>query len=281
MHQMAAVKPASRRSAFAMTLVAALGAASLIAATPAAAQTNVDCGRQNLQTAINNAHDGATLAVHGTCVGTFFINDKSLHLVGVGGAVLDAREQGTTVLIAGRENDRVTISHLTLAGGWPGLFNGGSNTTVSDVTVRNNPGGGIDNFHGTMRVTEATVRDNSAVWGAGIQNWSGTLSVTNSTVHHNTALSTGGGGGGIANVLEGRLRLDNVTVHDNTSAGVGGGLWQQNGGTTLLTRSTVRRNSARNGGGIFNTSGTVTLQRSQVIANSPNNCVGAVPGCSG
>jgi len=51
-----------------------------------------------------------------------------------------------------------------------------------------------------------------------------------------------------------------------------------------LTDSFVTGNSARHaGGGIFNSFGTVTLNRTIVANNSPDNCrpTGSVPGCSG
>ena len=60
------------------------------------------------------------------------------------------------------------------------------------------------------------------------------------------------------------------------------------GGTphVTLTHSDVTHNTASvpgGGGGIFNGGGTVTLDKSHVHGNNPNNCAppASVPGCKG
>jgi hypothetical protein len=45
----------------------------------------------------------------------------------------------------------------------------------------------------------------------------------------------------------------------------------------------VTGNTAAHGGGIFNNGGTVTLAKTPVTGNTPDNCEppGTVPGCTG
>ncbi len=54
------------------------------------------------------------------------------------------------------------------------------------------------------------------------------------------------------------------------------------GGDVTLTHSEVRNNSAAHGGGIFSTSGTVTLSDSKVTDNQVDNCepTNSIAGCT-
>jgi nitrous oxidase accessory protein NosD len=62
----------------------------------AAASTAVNCATDSLQTAINNAADGATLGVTGWCQGNFDIV-KDVTIVGTPGAVLSADDSGNVM----------------------------------------------------------------------------------------------------------------------------------------------------------------------------------------
>jgi hypothetical protein len=87
-----------------------------------------------------------------------------------------------------------------------------------------------------------------------------------------------------------------VTVANNTTQvnvgpiGVlGGGLYDT--GRALITYSVVRANFALNnagngnsaGGGVFNAAGTVTVRRSLINRNVPDNCAppNTIAGCTG
>ena len=70
-------------------------------------------------------------------------------------------------------------------------------------------------------------------------------------------------GGGIVN--QGALRLVGVEVSDNVAQNVGGGIHQFSSGATLTMRnSTVRRNTARYGAGMF-TSEPTTLEAGSIV----------------
>jgi hypothetical protein len=159
-----------------------------------------------------------------------------------------------------------------------GIANGGvavlNNSEVDNNTAEFTSGGGIVN-HGTMTLNKSEVNGNVAAGtgviasGGGIVNANGppgspdsVLNVNNTSVDNNRA---GGDGGGIANgiPLPGPMPL--------------------RGGAVNLNHSEVTGNSAAHGGGIFNNAGTVTLSKTTITGNTPDNCEppGAVPGCTG
>lgn len=77
-------------------------------------------------------------------------------------------------------------------------------------------------------------------------------------------------GGGIYNERGGTLMLTNITVSGNSSnqgGGTGGGIY--NAGTLTIENSTISGNSAGAGGGIYS-HGTLTLTNSTVFGNSSN-----------
>ncbi|MEV6025221.1 hypothetical protein [Streptomyces sp. NPDC052036] len=292
------------------------GAAGLAAVAPAVAaqHTVVDCDATPtaLQPAITAASPGDTLLVRGTCTGPFTIG-KDLTLGGLGRAVLDGNQAGSTVTVGSGAQvhlDGLTITHgrAALLGG--GIDNQGTLTvigsTVRDNTAPSGPGGGIHN-QGTLTVIGSTVRGNHALGAGGGINNNGSLTVrdsgvsgnsgdngggifnylagqtgtvTRSAVHDNTARVNGGGG--IVNA-QGQVTVSDSAVYGNTAPS-GGGIW--NGGTLTVTRSAVVHNTATggtgHGGGIYEAGGTVTLHRSAVGANTPDNCApGSIPGCTG
>ncbi|MEU6512795.1 hypothetical protein [Streptomyces sp. NPDC046978] len=302
------------------TVPATVGAVTLagVNATAAEAYTPVDCRStpSALRTAIAAAAPGATLSVRGRCVGPFTIG-KSLTVVGRGQAVLDGNHTGTTVTIGGAAHVRLT--RLTVTGGQGsrggGILNTDGTLTVSRSTVTgnasNSTGGGIRN-QGTLTVELTSVHHNTArTLGGGLDNVgpSGRLTVVRSTVHHNTAATVNGGGifndatarvdfsvisdntapvgsgGGIRDTgADGRLTLNGTLVRDNRAAGAGGGVSVGARATATLNDSQVRNNSAGTaGGGIDVGGGAVTVNRTRVAGNVPNDCAptGAVPGCIG
>ncbi|MFE4918378.1 hypothetical protein [Streptomyces sp. NPDC056661] len=292
------------------------GAAGLVGVAPAAAaqETVVDCGANPnaLQPAITAASPGDTLRVKGTCTGPFTIG-KDLALRGVGRAVLDGNQAGSTVTVG--SGAQVHLDCLTLTHGKAALFGGGINnqgtltvsgSTVRDSTAPSGPGGGIHN-QGTLTVIRSTVRDNYSLGAGGGINNNGSLTVrgsdvfgnsgdngggiftylagqtarvTHTAVHDNTARATGGGGIGNG---QGQVAVSDSAVYGNTAPS-GGGIWS--GGTLAVTRSAVLRNTATggpgSGGGIYKSGGTVTLDQSVVRDNTPDNCAppGSVPGCT-
>jgi nitrous oxidase accessory protein NosD len=266
-------------------IIAALQFAS---AASGAAATAVRCSTTSLQTAIDSADPGATLAVSGTCLGNFTI-DKDLTLHGQGGAVLDGRHGGTTLTVA--PGATVLLAGLTITDGTAGQGGGINNSgslMLNDSTVSNNAGDSGGGIYNTAALTlrDTTVSDNSAVYsGGGIFSCCGYDLVTlkDSTIDDNTA----GAGGGVFNLLDYAALID-TTVSGNTATLEGGGIVNNAGGVTLVD-TTVRDNTAGSGssgsygGGIYTFSGSVSVTESSVSDNSPYNCapLGAVDGCTG
>jgi hypothetical protein len=224
---------------------------------------------------------------------------------GIGGI----NNQGT-LTVAGS-----TVSGNTASNGPGGGINNAVNATlvVSVSTVRDNyslgAGGGINN-NGSLTVRDSHLFGNSADNCGGIDSTGigVTASVGQSSVHDNIARVADGGGicdsstltlsgssvyGNTAGFGAGLYDNDGTdsvirsTVTRNTASDQGGGIYNVNGGTMALTRSAVEGNTADggpgSGGGVYNASATVTLDRSWARKNDPDNCApsGSVPGCFG
>jgi len=291
-----------------------LAGVAFVAAAPrvsGATVVTVNCSTTDLQTAIDNAAPGATVAFIGTCFGSYTI-DQSLTLHGLGTAVLDGQQDGTTLTIdAGAI---VNLVGLTItdgnaggtAGNGGGIDNSGTltlnQTTVSNSTAGNFGGGIYNNSDAVLTLKNSRVSGNSSsVFGGGIYN-ENTMAIVGSSISNNNAQLGGGGvfsgfgfspvmfknaiisgntatagsGGGIFNILD-SATLQNSTVSGNTAALVGGGI-NNNAGTTTVDDSLVIDNTAQQGeggsfgGGVFTFSGTVPLTNSTVSGNTPDNC---------
>ena len=255
-------------------------------ATPAVAigaTTDVDCGSgADLQAAIDAASPGDTLAISGTCVGSFTVG-KELNLHGMGSDPTIAGGPTSTdqVLIA----PEGTVSRLTISGGiGVGIWNRGGHLVLRDVTVRDNGGGGIlldgpltmirsavlgngsagiqSGSHAggqPVDIRLSSVRDNG---GAGIVNWA-PLTLTDSTVSDNVGVGlwnlsnlsgrgqltvirstiSGNTGGGIENRWE--LSISESKVINNTTAGYGGGIWNRYEGELINFRGVLTMSDSK------------------------------------
>jgi uncharacterized repeat protein (TIGR01451 family) len=248
-------------------------------ATPARAATTitVDCAADPsaLASALASANDGDTLAIQGTCKGTFEIA-HSLMLAGNGGATLDGQGAGTVLTIDARTT--VAVNNLAITGG--------------HTDTANNSGAGGIQTNGTLTLTNSTVYGNTATVPqfrngvGGIWNQGGSLTLVNSSVRENSASATAPfdtAVGGIMNLCCGsRVTLTNSTVSGNSgsspSDAFGGILNSAPGSVLTLTNSTVSGNSASAPGGptafsaavggISNSGGTLTLTSSTISHNS-------------
>jgi hypothetical protein len=128
---------------------------------------------------------------------------------------------------------------------------------------------------GTFSEVSFFLNGTTGVGGGGVINF-GTLTVTKSRISDNTAPINGGG---INTQPGGVTTLVHTTIEDNTSGGLGGGL--SNLGTTALERSTVMNNTGSSGGGIATGNTDVSLKKSKVSGNNPDNCspLNTIPGC--
>jgi len=179
-------------------------------------------------------------------------------------------------------------NHLTVSGnsdanvGSVFTVTSGATVTLYGLTIANGissnasaSGGGIDNA-GTLTVLNSAVSGNQSTngaFGGGFYS-TGTLVIQDSTVSGNTS---GYAGGGIAN-NNGALTINSSTISGNTvtdtgAIAAGGGVFSL--GSFTLTSSTVSANTAScnlcadgsAGGGIYNSSSTLTLNNSIVAGN--------------
>ena len=182
---------------------------------------------------------GGSLRVQG-------ISIENATLLNAGGAAI-LNLQGTLVL------DRVTLAGNTVTGGAGALQNAADSRTL---VVRSTFVGNT-----SQAATEA---------GGAIVN-AGTLTLFQSRISAN---NTSDSGGGLATSAGGTTHVIQSTIDHNVATGNGGGI--VNAGTTTIDRTLITRNRAATGGGIF---GTVTIRRSIVHFNVPDNCNPADPAC--
>ena len=251
----------------------------------AASAIPVDCTTDSsaLAVALMSATDGDTLAIQGTCKGTFEIA-HSLTLAGNGGATLDGQGAGTVLTIDA--GTTVAVNNLAITGGHTdtannsvagGIQNSGTLTLTNSTVYGNtatvpqfrNGVGGIFNQGGSLTLVDSTVRVNSASATApfdtavgGIMNLccASSVTLTNSTVSGNSGSSPSDAFGGILNSAPGSvLTLTNSTVSGNSASAPGGptafsaavGGISNSGGTLTLTSSTISHNSVSEPNGGF------------------------------
>jgi hypothetical protein len=283
-------------------VAAAVAGATLAAVAPAmgaqaAAQLTVACSANALAAAITaaNSAGSGTIVLPSAC--TFNVSTPATAADGL--PIITGR-----VTISGGRNTlirRVSASSFR-------LFEVAATGTLilNSITIKNGNstgiGGGILN-NGTLLLSKDTISDNNASNGGGLSNAAGaTARISDTVMSDNTTTGVGGGafinfgsvtvtggildgnrapinGGGINTQPGGTTRLFSTTVDGNRSGGLGGGL--SNLGTTSLTDSTVQFNRASGGGGIATGNTNVTLRRTTVTRNTPDNCnpLNTIPGC--
>ena len=139
--------------------------------------------------------------------------------------------------------------------------------TLDHVILDNNAadyGGAIDNFDGTLVITNSTFTNNYAFnYGGGIET-NGSVTISNSTFSGNT---TDGSGGALENFGTGSVTISNSTFYNNSAVEWGGAI--ENGETLTITNSTFSSNSAaaNQGGAIDHYSGIMNYSNN-IIANS-------------
>ena len=246
--------------------------------------------------------DRARVCEAGTCVGDFACTEQGIRdaIAEGGGPHTFECERSTTV----STSETIFISRSVILDGEDNLIVDGNDhhrvfnvigravtlrrMTITGGRVETSNGGGISNG-GTLTLDHVTVSDNTATYsgsslfrgtGGGIYN-TGTLTLTDSTVSGNVAswdgrgdhcgllwyVPCGGHGGGIENEA-GSVTLTRTTVDGNRATERGGGIENSDGGTLVLTNSTVSGNT---GGGIYDFSSTavVTLTHVTLSQNTP------------
>ncbi len=199
-------------------------------------------------------------------------NGGGLHITGPGDAIIT----GGTVIgnLAGSE------------GG--GLWNGSGSMTVDNVMINDNDaqgaasdngGGGIFNNGGALVVQNGTTISNNMASGTlgsggGIFTLTpGTINVNGITIANNTA-NRAGGGIEISSVGGETYAFNNVTLDGNIvnspAPGNGGGLHISGAGNVNYNWGAVINNTAFEGGGLWNGSGTMIVTGTMFTNNTAN-----------
>jgi parallel beta-helix repeat protein len=249
--------------------------------------------------------------VHGTDV-TAPGNGGGLHVTGSGGVLISGGTvSGNTAALEGgglwnglgimtinngTVIDSNTASGVALDDGGGGIFNNGGTLTIdgttSLVTISNNSadgtagsGGGIFSTAGTVSITSANLTFNDANRaGGGIEVIDGTVSLTNVNLINNDAGSAApapGNGGGFHATGTANVMISGGSVFGNVASREGGGLWNSTGTMTVSNGTLIQGNTASGdaaddgGGGIFNNGGTVDISSATITSNYADGISGS------
>lgn len=141
-------------------------------------------------------------------------------------------------------------------------------------------GGGVFNNNGVFHASRSTLTGNEATRAGGaIESLNGFVSLDRVELTYNTTGPMPGNGGGLHITGDGDAVISRSTVTNNSAALEGGGLWNSVG-TMNVDRTNVSDNVAAGagaddgGGGLFNNGGELNLDRVTVVNND-------APGTSG
>ncbi|HEX4796295.1 MAG TPA: SdrD B-like domain-containing protein [Humisphaera sp.] len=181
---------------------------------------------------------------------TITLNGNELDLSGTGTII-----KGPAAGVSINGNNLSRIFYITAA----------ATITLSNLTLTNAGRGAIFSS-GTLTINHSSIIGNNGSAGAGLYS-SGTATLTDVTVSGNK--STASTGGGIYNVVGGKLTLTNVTVSGNSAADAGG-IYSY--GTATLTNVTVTGNTATGtAGGVYNyKNGTMSMANVTISGNTAN-----------
>ncbi|MEV5972047.1 hypothetical protein [Streptomyces sp. NPDC051921] len=179
--------------------------------------------------------------------------------------------------------DRSKVIHNSaLLGG--GIASASSTVTFTNSDLMYNVSGGdgagyLDYPQSVTTFRNSTVGGNTALFGqGGGMEVDGRLTVSGSRVVDNSA---GADGGGIMIAPDANVTLTDTVVRSNTSAAIGGGInnygtLQMTGGEIFANRVTEGAIDSRQGGGIANRGGSVTLNSTRVTNNAARNAPGGI-----
>jgi fibronectin-binding autotransporter adhesin len=194
--------------------------------------------------------------------------------------VLDIRPGAETVVISG----------VTIYNGNPGAAEGGgirdadADLVLINTVVMSNAatsGGGVYVYSGTVTLSGGQIARNAATgsWpagGGGVYVYQGSATLSGGQIVSNTAAS---GGGGVY-VYSGTATLSGGQIVSNTAGVTGGGVHveQSTAAFTQTGATTIARNTASSGGGVFVYQGHAALNGGQIVSNTASSGGGAYVG---
>ncbi len=200
---------------------------------------------------------------------------------------------GTLTVVGTRIRNNTAAGNDADQGGG-GLYNngggtiavsGGAHISGNQATGTAGSGGGIlNNTAGTLTITDSRITNNVANRaGGGIEDASGSTSaftLTNTMIMKNRVNKAPGNGGGVHTGGDGNTTITGGSVSGNEAGREGGGLWNGSGtmkvtGTTVTNNVATGNASNHGGGGLFNVSGTLELEDVTVSGNRATGTAGS------
>jgi hypothetical protein len=196
-----------------------------------------------------------------------------------------------------------------------GIYNDGGSVTLTNVAMTNeaaDEGGSIYNSNGTVRMTDSSITDstanndggairsvgvnalivlndvtiegNTADNGGGLDVQNGELEIELSRILGNAAAGDNGTGGGLRQ-FGAVTTIDTTTISGNMATSFAAGVYASDGGSLVLTSTTVSDNGAGDtpddrpdfGGGLY-LAITATLENVTISGNTANTVGGGVYG---
>ena len=278
---------------------------------------SVPCNTPALISAIDDASSGQKLQLAFGC--TYLLTaplpdiDTNLTIVGFG-ANLERSEDTQDFTILTVTAGDLNLIEVNFYNGGEGfgdddddydlagaIVNNGGNISVLGGTFEGNAsdeyGGAIYNASGTLALNSTYFGYNGAQFGGAIYNtatmtmrsshffnndaqWGGAIYNEDIATVIGTTFTQGDAEYGGALYNDDQATLSSVTIKNN-EASFGGGIY--NDYELAVASSNILSNEADFGGGIYNDDESVTLSRTKVTGNEPDNCdpVGTIAGCSG
>jgi hypothetical protein len=245
-----------------------------------------------IQSAINTAgHFDVIVVAPGTYHETINFLGKAITLRSSGGAALTTIDAtglgGSVVTCASGEGAGTVLNGFTITGGTGtqppefndllggGMYNGGSNPTVTNCTFSGNTapfGSGMFNYNSSPAVTNCTFSGNASLdisGGGGMYNYESTPTVTNCMFGTNMAED----GGGMLNDYS-NPTVTGCTFSANRALFTGGGMGNYNNSSPTVTNcmfSGNRGGSGWGGGGMYSEDSSPTVINCTFSGNTVTN----------
>jgi predicted outer membrane repeat protein len=213
-----------------------------------------------LQTAINNAADGATIPLAATTYTESLTINKNLTLKGVSSAysIIQSPAAGQRVIMLGA-GYHLELDNLTVNSGDLGSSSGG--------------GGIYMDTNSTLTMNWSVVSNSKANYGGGIYQAGsgGSVTLNNTYLEDNTAATDGGG-----LYADGNVTLSSATILGNVANRDGGGIYVRFG-NAQLTKGVFSTNYATTGnGGGLNLNNSLTVNGTSFAGNYAGNFGGGL-----
>lgn len=153
-----------------------------------------------------------------------------------------------------------------------GNANGIDNISLNGQIIGRSEGGGICIRNGLNSLSNNTLTDNSADYGAGIYINDGRTALSNTIFTGNTAANRGGG----VYTYLGATTLSNSVLSNNT-ANYGAGVYTYNGTNTLMNNTLLSNIALIKGGGVYTLSG-LNMLSNNILWENQNLGVSTIQG---